>query len=73
VRVLLVRPGFVIGRMTAGMKSAPLATTPEAVGAAVAAALAGKSTSVIWVPAPLAGLAAVMKLVPRRVWRKLKN
>ena len=28
VRVLLVRPGFVIGRMTAGMTPAPLATTP---------------------------------------------
>ena len=31
VRVLLVRPGFVIGRMTEGMAAAPLATTPEAV------------------------------------------
>ena len=30
VRVLLVRPGFVTGRMTEGMKPAPLATTPEA-------------------------------------------
>ena len=39
VRVLLVRPGFVTGRMTEGMKPAPLATTPERVGAAVAAAL----------------------------------
>ncbi len=38
VGVLLVRPGFVIGRMTEGMTAAPLATTPEAVGAAVAAA-----------------------------------
>ena len=33
VRVVLVRPGFVTGRMTAGMPPAPLATTPEAVGA----------------------------------------
>src|ERR1700722_13846861 len=39
VRVLLVRPGFVAGRMTAGMKAAPLATTPEKVGVAVASAL----------------------------------
>jgi len=39
VAVLLVRPGFVIGRMTAGMTPAPLATTPAAVGAAVAARL----------------------------------
>ena len=38
VRLLLVRPGFVTGRMTQGMKPAPLATTPEAVGAATACA-----------------------------------
>jgi decaprenylphospho-beta-D-erythro-pentofuranosid-2-ulose 2-reductase len=72
VRVLLVRPGFVTGRMTAGMRPAPLATTPEGVGAAVAKAVRGGG-SVVWVPAPLAGLATVMKLIPRPVWRKLKN
>lgn len=72
VRVLLVRPGFVTGRMTAGMKPAPLATTPEGVGAAVARALGDRDgKSVVWVPASLAVLAAVMKLVPRPVWRKL--
>ncbi len=74
VRVLLVRPGFVIGRMTAGLKPAPLATTPERVGVAVASALR-KSVSgadpVVWVPASLGGLAAVMRLVPRPIWRGL--
>jgi len=77
VRVLLVRPGFVTGRMTEGMKPAPLATTPAAVGTAVAGALnnqgRGGNKSVVWVPAPLVGLAAVLKLVPRPVWRKLEN
>ncbi len=73
VRVLLVRPGFVTGRMTEGMEAAPLATTPEAVGAAVARALHRPGKSVVWVPAPLAGLAAVMKLIPRPVWRTLKG
>ena len=74
VRVLLVRPGFVTGRMTQGMKPAPLATTPEKVGAAVAGALQDNSSkSVVWVPAALVGLATVMKLVPRSVWRKLKS
>jgi decaprenylphospho-beta-D-erythro-pentofuranosid-2-ulose 2-reductase len=72
VRVLLVRPGFVTGKMTAGMKAAPLATTPEGVGAAVASALRG-GKSVVWVPAPLVGLATVMKLIPRPVWRKLEQ
>ena len=70
VRVLLVRPGFVIGRMTEGMTAAPLATTPEAVGAAVAAALRGKK-STVWVPASLAGLATALRLVPRPIWRKI--
>ncbi|HVT71386.1 MAG TPA: SDR family NAD(P)-dependent oxidoreductase [Trebonia sp.] len=72
VRVLLVRPGFVTGRMTAGMKPAPLATTPEAIGTAVAKALRG-SKAVVWVPAPLAILAAVMKLIPRPIWRRLES
>lgn len=72
VRVLLVRPGFVTGRMTTGMDPAPLATTPEAVGQAVAAALRGHAGS-LWVPRPLAGLAAVMRLVPRPVWRRLSR
>jgi decaprenylphospho-beta-D-erythro-pentofuranosid-2-ulose 2-reductase len=74
VRVLLVRPGFVTGRMTAGLAPAPLATTPEKVGVAVASALRKPASGLdpaVWVPAPLAGLAAVMRLVPRPVWRKL--
>ena len=61
VRVLLVRPGFVTGRMTAGMPSAPLATTPEKVGVAVASALRKSASGLdpaVWVPVPLAGLAA---------------
>jgi len=70
VRLLLVRPGFVAGRMTEGMAPAPLATTPEAVGAAVAAALRG-NRSTVWVPASLAGLATAMRLIPRPVWRKI--
>ena len=49
VRLLLVRPGFVTGRMTAGMTPAPLAATPDQVGDAVAAGLAGQA-EVIWVP-----------------------
>ena len=78
VDVLLVRPGFVAGRMTEGMNPAPLATTPAGVGAAVAAALdpvtlRARRHGVIWVPAPLAALAAVMRMVPRPIWRKLER
>jgi decaprenylphospho-beta-D-erythro-pentofuranosid-2-ulose 2-reductase len=70
VRVLLVRPGFVIGRMTEGMPPAPLATTPDKVGAATAAALRGRRAAV-WVPAPLAGLALGLRLIPRPAWRRI--
>jgi decaprenylphospho-beta-D-erythro-pentofuranosid-2-ulose 2-reductase len=72
VRLLLVRPGFVIGRMTAGMPPAPLATTPAKVGAATAAALRGRKSSV-WVPAPLAGMAVALRLVPRPAWRRVSR
>jgi decaprenylphospho-beta-D-erythro-pentofuranosid-2-ulose 2-reductase len=72
VRVLLVRPGFVTGRMTAGMEPAPMSTTPAAVGSAVAAAMAGR-TRTVWVPRPLAGLATALKLVPRPAWRRLSR
>lgn len=72
VRVLLVRPGFVVGRMTAGMPPAPLATTPAQVGTAVAAALAG-SAAVVWVPAALRPFAVVMRLIPRPLWRRMRR
>ncbi|SRR5579875_147331 len=72
VRVLLVRPGFVTGRMTEGMDPAPLATTPEAVGRAVAAGLA-RGSGTVWVPPALALLAAAFRLVPRPLWRRLSR
>jgi decaprenylphospho-beta-D-erythro-pentofuranosid-2-ulose 2-reductase len=72
VRVLLVRPGFVTGRMTHGMTPAPLATTPSAVGAATAAALATNAATV-WVPPSLAVLAGAMRLVPRPLWRRISR
>jgi len=72
VGVLLVRPGFVTGRMTAGMTPAPLASTPAEVGTAVAAALAGNATSV-WVPRSVGMLAIVMRLIPRPLWRRLRR
>jgi decaprenylphospho-beta-D-erythro-pentofuranosid-2-ulose 2-reductase len=72
VRVVLVRPGFVTGRMTAGMPPAPLATTPAKVGAATAAALRGGKAAV-WIPAPLAGLAVAFRLVPRPAWRRVSR
>jgi decaprenylphospho-beta-D-erythro-pentofuranosid-2-ulose 2-reductase len=72
VRVLLVRPGFVIGRMTRGMTPAPLAVTPDRVGEAVADALRSGS-SVVWVPGKMRLVALAIKLVPRPLWRRTRR
>jgi decaprenylphospho-beta-D-erythro-pentofuranosid-2-ulose 2-reductase len=72
VRVLLVRPGFVRGRMTAGLTPSPLSSTPEQVGAAVAAALA-RPSGVVWVPPPIRAVAGLIRLVPRPLWRRLRS
>ncbi len=72
VRVLLVRPGFVVGRMTQGLSPAPMSTTPGQVGAAVAAALAGRAR-VVWVPPGLRPLSVGLRLIPRPLWRRLRR
>lgn len=69
VHLLLVRPGFVRGRMTRGMKPAPFATTPAKVATATAVALR-KGRSVVWVPRMLVALALAMRCTPRPVWRR---
>jgi short-subunit dehydrogenase len=70
VRLLLVRPGFVIGRMTQGMDPAPLSSTPAQVADATARALR-KGRRTVWVPAPLAVLAFAFRMTPQFVWRRL--
>jgi short-subunit dehydrogenase len=70
VRLLIVRPGFVIGRMTEGMDPAPLSSTPGQVATATARALAaGKDR--VWVPWALRPLIFGMRLAPQFVWRRL--
>lgn len=70
VQLLIVRPGFVIGRMTEGMDPAPLSSTPAQVAEAAARALATGRRSV-WVPGSLAVLVFVMRLLPQRLWRRM--
>jgi len=70
VRLLLVRPGFVIGRMTAGMTPAPFSRTPDAVADATVRALRS-GTGEVWVPPVLRPVFAVMRHLPRAVWRRL--
>jgi short-subunit dehydrogenase len=70
VRLLIVRPGFVIGRMTQGMDPAPLSRTPAQVADATARALA-KGRRTVWVPGPLAVLAFAFRMTPQFVWRRM--
>jgi decaprenylphospho-beta-D-erythro-pentofuranosid-2-ulose 2-reductase len=69
-RVIVVRPGFVSTRMTAGLPRAPLATTPEAVADATVQAL-GSRAHTVWVPGSLRFLFAAIRHLPRPVFRRL--
>jgi decaprenylphospho-beta-D-erythro-pentofuranosid-2-ulose 2-reductase len=72
VRVLVVRPGFVATRMTAGLQAAPLATTPAAVAhVAVDALERGEHT--VWAPRALRWLMLALRLLPRPIFRRLKR
>ena len=70
VRVLVVRPGFVKTRMTAGLSPAPFATTPETVAEATVRALAGRAHT-IWVPARLRLIFTALRHLPRAIYRRL--
>jgi short-subunit dehydrogenase len=70
VRLLIVRPGFVIGRMTEGMAPAPLSSTPSQVAAATARALA-KGRRTVWIPWALGPASVVMRMLPQFVWRRM--
>ena len=71
-RVVVVRPGFVHTKMTAGRKPAPFSTTPDAVADAVVRGLE-KGAETIWAPAPLRLVFSAMRHLPRPVWRRIKE
>jgi short-subunit dehydrogenase len=71
VHLLLVRAGFVVGRMTEGMAPVPLlSSTPDEVAAAVVEGLRSR-VGQIWVPRRLGPVAAVTRIVPRGIWRRM--
>jgi decaprenylphospho-beta-D-erythro-pentofuranosid-2-ulose 2-reductase len=72
VGVMVVRPGFVPTAMTAGRRSRPWATTPDAVGEAVARGLE-RDAEIVWVPAALRWVMAGVRLLPRPVFRRLND
>jgi decaprenylphospho-beta-D-erythro-pentofuranosid-2-ulose 2-reductase len=69
-RVLVVRPGFVHTRMTAGLRPAPLSTTPQAVARVVADGLQ-RGSHTVWAPRSLRWVMWAVRLIPRPVFRRL--
>ncbi|MGW2718114.1 decaprenylphospho-beta-D-erythro-pentofuranosid-2-ulose 2-reductase [Streptomyces sp. NPDC001492] len=75
VHVMVVRPGFVRTKKTAGLAETPLAetplaTTPEAVATAVELGLRRRSETV-WVPGTLRVVMSALRHVPRGLFRRL--
>ncbi|MEU7629688.1 SDR family NAD(P)-dependent oxidoreductase [Nocardia sp. NPDC049220] len=70
VHLLLVRPGFVIGRMTEGMSPAPFSSTPDRVAAATVTGLR-KRAGRVWVPRILRPVFFAMRLLPQPIWRRM--
>jgi decaprenylphospho-beta-D-erythro-pentofuranosid-2-ulose 2-reductase len=68
--LMIVRPGWVATRMTEGRTPAPLATTPDAVAADVVTGLE-RSATVVWSPGSLRLVFAVLRVLPRSLWRRL--
>jgi len=69
-RVLVVRPGYVHTKMTAGAKPAPFATTADKVAEVTVAGLrAGRRT--VWAPGILRYVFMMLRHVPGPIWRRL--
>jgi decaprenylphospho-beta-D-erythro-pentofuranosid-2-ulose 2-reductase len=70
VHVMIVRPGFVESKMTAGLPKAPMSTTPGAVADAIVAGLR-KGSQIIWVPAQLRFVFSGLRHLPRPAFRRV--
>jgi decaprenylphospho-beta-D-erythro-pentofuranosid-2-ulose 2-reductase len=70
IDVLIVRPGFVRTKMTAGMKRPPLSCSAEQVADAVVGGLT-RGAHTVWVPRSMGLVAAILRLLPSAVLRRL--
>lgn len=71
VHVLVVRPGFVRTKMTAGLEPAPLAIDADAVARTIEGGLRRRAHTV-WAPPALRWVFAVLRHVPRPLFRRLE-
>jgi decaprenylphospho-beta-D-erythro-pentofuranosid-2-ulose 2-reductase len=72
VHVLVARPGWVRTKMTAGRQAAPLATDAEHVGRDIAAGLR-RGAHTVWSPRVMRYVFAVMRHLPRPLWRRIRG
>jgi decaprenylphospho-beta-D-erythro-pentofuranosid-2-ulose 2-reductase len=70
VDVMVVRPGFVKTKMTAGLEAPPFSTGPEAVADAVVDGLRRRAPTV-WSPPVLRYVMALLRHLPRPLFRRL--
>ena len=70
VHVMIVRPGFVHSKMTLGRPVAPMSVKPHEVAAAIVRGLE-KRAEVVYVPSQLRYVFAVLRHLPRPVFRRL--
>ena len=71
VQVMVVRPGFVRTKMTAGRPRPPLAATADQVAAAVVDGVrTGAHT--VWVPAGMRAVSGILRHLPRTLFRRLR-
>ncbi len=71
VHLIIARPGFVIGRMTAGMDPAPFSSTPDQVADAVVRRIGAGRGVELWIPWQLRIMFAIARWVPRALWRRM--
>ena len=72
VRVLVVRPGMVRTRMSAGIPEAPLTSNPNDVAKVIARRLS-RGPVTVWVPGKLRWLMFVLRHLPRPIFRKISR
>ncbi|MEO7069138.1 MAG: decaprenylphospho-beta-D-erythro-pentofuranosid-2-ulose 2-reductase [Nostocoides sp.] len=70
VHVLVVRPGFVRSPMTEGLADRPMTLTPDQVATAVVDGL-NRRRRLVWAPAPMRPVMAVLRHLPRPLLRRL--
>jgi decaprenylphospho-beta-D-erythro-pentofuranosid-2-ulose 2-reductase len=71
VRIMVVRPGFVRTRMTRGLPVPPLASDPRGVARITVRGLR-RGAHTVWAPAALRWVMAVVRLLPRPLFRRLE-